>query len=150
MSGRVHATAVVLGEWGVLIRGVSGTGKSALALALLGEATRRGWFARLVADDRVHLAAHGGRIVARGGAEMAGRIERRGEGLLTVPVASAARLRLVVDLLLRRDMPRLPREADETCSLQGVALPRLLLPAGDARADTPGRVLDILTTTDKN
>ena len=48
MSETVHATAVLVGADGVLIRGDSGAGKSALALALI----ERG--ARLIADDRVH------------------------------------------------------------------------------------------------
>ena len=51
-AGYIHATVVLVGEAGVLIRGASGSGKSALALALMSEAGRRGLFARLVGDDR--------------------------------------------------------------------------------------------------
>ena len=58
MSETVHATAVLVGADGVLIRGESGAGKSALALALI----ERG--ARLIADDRLMLSACHGRLVA--------------------------------------------------------------------------------------
>ena len=146
----VHATVVVIGETGVLIRGPAGAGKSSLALALVEAAMRRGWFGRLVGDDRVDLAAYGGRVVARGHPALRGRIERRGEGLLDVPWEAAARLGLVVDLRPPDELPRLPEAAAGVCTVEEVVLPRLLLPARDGRPDTPGRVLDILTATGKN
>ena len=49
----VHATAIVIGETGVLIRGRSGSGKSSLALALVARVRLAGGFAAFVADDRV-------------------------------------------------------------------------------------------------
>ena len=62
----VHASAVLVGSRAVLIRGPSASGKSQLALELL-EAARTGVlrFAKLVADDRVHLEAVSGRLLAR-------------------------------------------------------------------------------------
>ena len=45
----IHASAALIGEVGVLIRGGSGSGKSTLLLDILA-ADRRG--TRLVADDR--------------------------------------------------------------------------------------------------
>ena len=53
----LHATAVVVGESGVLLRGPSGAGKSSLALALIWAARERAGFAALVADDRVFARA---------------------------------------------------------------------------------------------
>ena len=47
---RVHASAVAIGEAGILIRGPSGAGKSSLALALIALAQLQGRFARLIAD----------------------------------------------------------------------------------------------------
>ena len=149
MSPTLHATAVVLSEHGVLIRGRSGAGKSSLALALLAEARRRGLFGRLVGDDRVVVTPHGDRLVARGVPALRGRIERRGEGVIETAWEAAARLRLVVDLLPATEVPRLPEPAALRCTLAGVTLPRLMVPEGDGRADTPARVLDILTTTVK-
>ena len=49
----MHATAVIYGDYGVLILGPSGSGKSALALALLARARSAGLFAALIGDDRV-------------------------------------------------------------------------------------------------
>ena len=64
----VHASAVLVGARAVLIRGPSGSGKSRLALELI-EAGHAGRlrFARLVADDRVHLEAAGGQIAGAPG-----------------------------------------------------------------------------------
>src|SRR4029077_15340497 len=79
----VHASAVLVGPRAVLIRGPSGSGKSRLALELI-EMARTGSlpFARLVADDRVHLEAAHGRLLARPAEALAGLIEVRGGGLL--------------------------------------------------------------------
>jgi hypothetical protein len=79
----VHASAVLIGARAVLIRGPSGSGKSQLALGLI-EAARGGAlaFARLVADDRVHLETANGRLLARPAAALAGLIEVRGIGLM--------------------------------------------------------------------
>ena len=86
----LHATALVVGESGVLLRGPSGAGKSSLALALIWAARERAGFAALIADDRVFARAFGDRLVARGAPEFAGRIERRCEGLIAVAAEPAA------------------------------------------------------------
>jgi len=62
----IHASAVVVGEVGVVIRGPSDSGKSALALALLAVARERRLFAALIGDDRVSIAIEAGRVLARG------------------------------------------------------------------------------------
>ena len=95
----VHATAVAIGEAGVLIRGVSGAGKSKLALAMLAEAGRKGLFARLICDDRVRLSASGGRLLAHAHPAIAGMIEGRGEGILAMAHEASAVVRAVVDLV---------------------------------------------------
>ena len=94
----LHATAVVHGERGVLILGPSGSGKSALALALIARARGLGAFAALVGDDRVFVREASGRLIARGAANMAGIVERRLAGLIAVRHEPAAIVRLVVDL----------------------------------------------------
>ena len=121
----VHASCVLLDEAGVLIRGPSGLGKSALCLALLDRFFLEGRHARLVGDDRIRLAAHHGRLVARPHPALAGLIEIRGLGLRRlVTHAPAAVLRLVVDLVA--EAQRLP-DASDTAELLGVAVPRLTL-----------------------
>ena len=122
-SATVHATCVVVGEAGVLIRGESGAGKSSLALALIERAGCRGMFAALVGDDRVRLHRRHGRIVARPHPAIAGRVEIRGHGIVAVDHLPACVLRLVVDLAAAG--PRLPDEPEPDAALLGVALPRL-------------------------
>jgi serine kinase of HPr protein (carbohydrate metabolism regulator) len=125
-----HATALAIGEAGLLIRGPSGAGKSRLALDLLAEAGRRGLFARLVGDDRVALAHHAGRLLARPHPAIAGRIESRGEAILDLPHEHAVVVRLVVDIQpANADAPaRLPAP-DPTTQLCGLDLPALTLAA---------------------
>ena len=68
----LHATAVVHGESGVLILGPSGSGKSALALALMARASSAGAFGALIGDDRIFVRKVEGQLVASGAANMAG------------------------------------------------------------------------------
>ncbi len=142
-SATVHASAVLVGSRAVLIRGPSASGKSRLALELL-EAARTGSlrFARLVADDRVHLEALGGRLLARTPEALAGLIEVRGVGLLRVAHEPCAVIGLVVDLAAP-GAERLPSTNERTTEIHGISLPRLPI-ARDAAA-LPG-VLAVLTS----
>jgi serine kinase of HPr protein (carbohydrate metabolism regulator) len=141
----LHATAVVVGESGLLLRGSSGVGKSALALALIWAARERAGFAALVADDRAFLHAFGGRLVARGAPEFAGRVERRFEGLIAVAAEPAAVIRLVVDLAGRGETPpRLPEEGELSTEILGVRLPRVPLNPAHGPTDQVWVVLESL------
>jgi HPr kinase/phosphorylase len=133
MSSTVHASAVLVGARAVLIRGPSGSGKSRLALDLIGagEAGRLR-FARLVADDRVHLEAAGGRLLVRPAETLAGLIEVRGAGLLRMPHEPSAMVGLVVDLGAA-DASRLPDRDRRKTEIDGISLPRLAV-AADAAA----------------
>jgi serine kinase of HPr protein (carbohydrate metabolism regulator) len=119
----VHAGAVLLGETGILIRGVSGSGKSSLILALLD----RDRAAHLVADDRVALSVAGGRLLAAAPPELAGLIEIRGQGIVRRPFVSPVVIHLVVDLLPADQCPRLP-DPGERVKVEGILLPQLRLP----------------------
>jgi serine kinase of HPr protein (carbohydrate metabolism regulator) len=139
----IHATALAIGEAGVLIRGRSGSGKSRMALELLAEASRRGLFAGLVGDDRVAIAAHGGRLIARGHPAIAGQIESRGEGIVELSHEPAVVIRLVVDLGAKPSAApvRLPPKKAKV-SLCEVELPQLLLEA--SAPQQAGILLDYL------
>lgn len=132
----VHASCVVLGEAGILIRGESGSGKSTLARELLDHADAPGLFARLVCDDRVALSVRHGRVVARAVPSIAGRLEIRGLGLVELPWEPATVLRLVVDC---GAVPaRFPDREGLQTDLLGVTLPRLGLESG---RDSAGPIL---------
>jgi serine kinase of HPr protein (carbohydrate metabolism regulator) len=137
MTGRasIHATAVIIGEAGVLIRGPSGAGKSALALALIAAAARAGRFARLVGDDRVRLSVNHGRLIARGHPAVAGRIERRGQGVEATAHEGAAVVRLVVDLIAAAVSARLPAEEELRQDILGLEIPRMTLISGISAQD---------------
>ena len=120
-----HASAVVVGETGILIRGASGAGKTTLALALVAEGRRDRCFARLVADDTVALQAAGGRVIARPNPRTAGLAERRGLGVVRMEHEPACVVRLIVDLAADKEEPaRLPGDEELRAILQGVVLPR--------------------------
>ncbi|HZP19401.1 MAG TPA: serine/threonine protein kinase [Bauldia sp.] len=125
----VHATAALVGGRGVLIRGASGSGKSSLLLALIDRAPAE---CRLVADDRVELSVEDGRLVARAPEAIAGLFEIRGLGIVRRDHVSPADVDLVVDLKPLAECPRLPSDEEKRIVLEGVALPRLILPANAA------------------
>jgi HPr kinase/phosphorylase len=149
MSGALHASAVLVGERGVLLRGVSGAGKSLLALALIGRVRREGGFAALVGDDRVWLEAIHDRIIARGAPKLAGLCERRCQGLVEAPHEAEAVIRLVVDLAERgATPPRMPEVDDLYVTVGGVALPRLRIDLTPGLDDGVTAVLSALLGID--
>ncbi len=132
----IHASAVLIGHRGLLIRGPSGSGKSHLALSLLQNAGAN--FARLIGDDRIHLEAAHGRLLMRPAAALAGLIEIRGVGIVRLPYEPVAVVSLVVDLGIA-GAHRLPQETDLTIRLHDVALARLpVAPGGDPLAMLKG------------
>lgn len=137
-SGRVnlHATAVVAGRAGVLILGRSGAGKSSLALALIALLRARKNFAALVADDRVWVAAAGGRLVAEVPQAIAGLVELRGFGPAPAAFERRAVLDCAVRLVPRAEAPRVA-DPDAVETVLGIALPRLDLAEGDAALAAP-------------
>ena len=123
----IHATALVLGGTGVLLRGPSGAGKSDLAL----RAIEAG--AVLVGDDQVRLEAVGRRLWVHALAHSEGRIEVRGVGIAGVANVSAAPLGLVADLAGPGETPeRLPEPVGER--LLGIDVPRVLIRPFEASA----------------
>ena len=124
-TATVHASAVLVGDRAVLIRGPSGSGKSRLAFDLI-LAGRSGQIppAILVGDDRVHLDTSGGNLIVRPAAELAGLIEIRGLGIRRIDHAGEAVVGLVVDLAAE-DAERMPAAEALTTIVNGVKIPRI-------------------------
>lgn len=90
--GLAHGSCVTFGARGVLLLGASGTGKSALALQMIGQG------ATLVAEDQVELFIRDTVVYARAPRALQGLIEVRNVGLLRTAFAPDAAVRLVIDL----------------------------------------------------
>jgi len=124
-----HGTAVLLHGAGyassaVFIRGPSGSGKSDLAFRLLSSG------AELISDDQVELERRQDSVFAGTVDAIRGLMEVRGLGLLRYPSTVPSPVRLVVDLVARTDVPRLPEW--ETLDIFGISLPMVKLHAFDA------------------
>lgn len=121
-----HATGLVLADYGVLLRGHSGSGKSLLAMELLEDAMLRDRSAMLVADDRVDLINKDGVLFMKAPASIAGLIELRGRGIVKRPFVEEAQLHLVIDLV--EEVPRMLEEYEMRMVLEGVEIARAPVP----------------------
>ena len=128
-ASTIHASVVLVGAKAVLIRGPSGSGKSLLAWDLV-QAAEQGAlpFARLVADDRVHVEVHAGRLLVRPAPALAGMIEIYGLGIRQMAFEAVAAVGLVVDLAAA-DAARLPPITAGNTTISEVILPRLAVAA---------------------
>jgi len=139
---RLHATCVAVALDGVLLRGPPGAGKSDLALRLIGTAPLEGEpAARLVSDDQVIVRRVEDRLVARAPESIAGMLEIRGVGICRVPVTDAANVALLVDLVAREAVVRLPPEPLPTEDILGLPVPTARLAAFESSAPLKLRLL---------
>lgn len=119
MTGRhdmrmLHATTVAVAGRAALIRGASGSGKSALALQLLALG------GALVADDRTLVWQAGRSLMTDAPEAIRGGIEARGVGILRAPPAGPHPAALLIDM----DEPRAARlPEDESETILDITLP---------------------------
>jgi HPr kinase/phosphorylase len=124
-----HGVAVAAGDIGLLILGESGAGKSSLAARLISHWPHS--IVRLVADDRVLLEHHNGRILARSHAAITGALEVRGHGIVRPGILESVVIRGVL-LLSKTPATRLPEAFELEETLLGLSLPFATLPQGEA------------------
>ena len=99
----IYASAVKLAQGGVLLLGPSGSGKSSLAVHLIDH-----YGGQLIADDRVCLTVTDTRLHAAPPDNLAGLLELRGLGIITMPHQNAV-IDLAVELVARKQVPRLAK-----------------------------------------
>lgn len=129
----VHATTIAIDGLAVLLRGPSGAGKSDLALRLIAAG------GRLVADDQSELHRDGERVLARAPAAIAGLIEARGIGIFRLDPLIDAPLTLIVDLVPREGLERLPDQRRE--DILGLSFPAVAIAPFEASAVAKLRLL---------
>ncbi|WP_435140565.1 HPr kinase/phosphorylase [Pseudopelagicola sp. nBUS_19] len=88
----LHASCVSFDGRAVLITGVSGCGKSGLALQLMALG------ASLVSDDQTEIALRDDFLIARAPVAIRGIIEARGLGILNAETVEQARVVLMIDM----------------------------------------------------
>jgi serine kinase of HPr protein (carbohydrate metabolism regulator) len=124
-SETLHGSTVALDGRAVLIIGISGSGKSDLALQLID----RGF--TLVADDQTIVQKRGERLYASAPATIRGKLEIRGVGIVPMPVVEDVPVALVVELA--SDIQRLPDPSRERM-ICGLAVPLISIDAKTASA----------------
>ena len=125
---RVHGTVITIGRRGALIRGASGSGKSDLALRCLalGSSTLIPETVQLVADDQVVLMRDRVALLAKAPAQLRGKLEVRGLGILQVAAAAETEIVLVADLVRDQQIERFP-DPWPTVELMGLRVPVISL-----------------------
>ena len=137
-----HGTCISFGDAGVLLLGPPGSGKSDLALRLIDQSGSgiSGVMKRsqLVADDQVIVRRQKERLVASAPPSIAGLIEIRGLGPVSLPYLREIELALAVRLAANPTIERLPELENNRWVILGVSLPMIEIDAASASA--PARI----------
>ena len=116
----VHGTAVAVAVdadgplAGVVFLGDPGAGKTTTALCLIESCPWRR--SRLIGDDQTYVSAINGELIVEAPKAIAGALELRGFGPISMP--HAKRLSLVIAFMLSQDTERLP-EAGQWLPISG-------------------------------
>lgn len=121
-----HCSVVRIGDYGILIEGASGTGKTSIALGLIETFKNNNVDAALVCDDQALLKIEDGYLVARTPSALIDKVEIRGFGIASIETTGFAKISLIVGLVADENIERMPEP--ETKELLGVCLPYLKVP----------------------
>lgn len=124
-SETLHASCVAIDGRAVLIAGISGSGKSDLALRLID----RGF--TLVSDDQTIVQKKGERLTASPPPTIRGKLEIRGLGIVDMPHVADVPVALVVELT--SELQRLPADGRERM-ICGLSVPLISMDALTASA----------------
>lgn len=122
----IHANSLVIDHQGLLICGKSGFGKTSLMLSLLEQAKANSKFAAMVADDQSMIANENNRLIAHCPHANEGKLEIRGRGIVEAPFLQSAVINLVIEIVPRENIDRMPTIGTKT--LDGVKLPLVFVP----------------------
>ena len=131
----VSGSAVAVGRHAALITGLSGSGKSSLALEMIS----RG--ADLVSDDKIVAQRVNQRVELSAPKAIAGMIEARGIGILRMRHHPKAQLSVIVDM----DAQETERLPERKRSLMDVEFPLIL---GRGKSGLPAALMVMLTNID--
>ncbi len=136
----IHGTLIKVDQLGVLILGKSGSGKSALALALI-DGGGRGignidLIAKLVSDDQVSLWQDPAtnKIYGQPPNVIAGLLEIRGLGIVSMDYVPRCPVDLVVKLRPENEIERLPDFPGEHTDILGQGIPVVYISTHDITA----------------
>lgn len=124
-SETLHASCVAIAGRAVLIQGLSGSGKSDLALRLIDRGSV------LVSDDYTVVQRSGEKLFASPPTNIVGLIEVRGLGLVSMPFESEVPVALIVSI--SDAVNRMPDDLDDQ-TIAGVILPRVQIMPLEASA----------------
>ena len=120
----LHANCLILGNKGVLLKGESASGKSALTLALVERASWSGNYGCLVSDDYTELFLKQKKLYGRAPEKLRGGIEIRGAGLYRMAFEPEVAINFVVSL--SKEAKRFPE--GEKITYCGIEVPLYILP----------------------
>ncbi len=94
ITDNIYATSVAINNFGVIIIGKSGSGKSDLALRLINNKN-----AVLVSDDRTDICVKDNKLYASAPEVIKGLMEIRGVGIVRLDYMPIAEVKLVINLV---------------------------------------------------
>lgn len=130
---RVHGNSVKINGKGILLTGPSGAGKSDLTLRLIDQG------GCLISDDYTEVRCEGRQAILSPPAEIAGRLEIRGIGLMKLSHCRDIPLHLVFELKNHSEIERMPE--DRSMSFDGVTVPLRQIDPFTASAEAIVRLL---------